>query len=57
MVAVWDGSHHTPARAEPDNPEAERGRGLLLVETLSEQWGVLTPERSSGKVVWALMTA
>jgi hypothetical protein len=56
MVAVWDGSHHRPARAVPDNPEAERGRGLLLVETLSAEWGVLTPERSSGKVVWAVMT-
>jgi histidine kinase-like protein len=56
MTAVWDGSHHRPARAEPDDPEAERGRGLLLVETLSEKWGVHTPARSSGKVVWAVMT-
>jgi hypothetical protein len=56
MAAVWDGSHHRPARAVPDDPEAERGRGLLLVETLSEQWGVHTPARSSGKVVWAVLT-
>jgi hypothetical protein len=56
MAAVWDGSHHRPARAVPDDPEADHGRGLLLVETLSENWGVHTPERSSGKVVWAVMT-
>jgi hypothetical protein len=56
MAAVWDGSHHRPTRALPD-PEAERGRGLLLVETLSAEWGVHTPARSSGKVVWAVMTA
>ncbi len=54
MAAVWDASHHRPARAVPDDPEAERGRGLLLVETLSENWGVQT--RGSGKIVWAVMT-
>jgi hypothetical protein len=57
VAAVWDGSNHRPARAAPDDPEADHGRGLLLVETLSEEWGVHTPERSSGKVVWAVMTA
>jgi hypothetical protein len=56
MAAVWDASHHRPTRAAPDDPEADHGRGLLLVETLSEKWGVHTPERSSGKVVWAVMT-
>jgi hypothetical protein len=55
MTAVWDGSHHRPARAMTDDPEAERGRGLLLVEMLSEKWGVQT--RGSGKVVWAVMMA
>jgi anti-sigma regulatory factor (Ser/Thr protein kinase) len=55
VAAVWDGSDRRPARAVPDDPEAERGRGLLLVETLSAEWGVLAPERSSGKVVWAVL--
>jgi hypothetical protein len=54
MAAVWDASHHRPTRAAPDDPEADHGRGLLLVETLSEKWGVQT--RGSGKVVWAVMT-
>ena len=56
MAAVWDGSHHRPAHAEPADPGADHGRGLLLVDTLSEEWGVHTPARSSGKVVWAVMT-
>jgi hypothetical protein len=54
MTAVWDGSNHRPARAVPDDPDADHGRGLLLVETLSENWGVQT--RGSGKIVWAVMT-
>jgi anti-sigma regulatory factor (Ser/Thr protein kinase) len=56
VAAVWDGSDRRPARAVLDDPEGERGRGLLLVETLSAEWGVLTPERSNGKVVWAVLT-
>jgi anti-sigma regulatory factor (Ser/Thr protein kinase) len=56
VAAVWDGSDRMPARTMPDDPEAERGRGLLLVETLSAEWGVHTPARSSGKVVWAVLT-
>jgi anti-sigma regulatory factor (Ser/Thr protein kinase) len=56
VAAVWDASDRRPAPAVPDDPEAESGRGLLLVKMLSAAWGVLTPERSSGKVVWAAMT-
>jgi anti-sigma regulatory factor (Ser/Thr protein kinase) len=56
VTAVWDGSDRMPARAVPDDLEAEGGRGLLLVETLSAKWGVHTPARSNGKVVWAVMT-
>ena len=56
VTAVWDGSDRMPARTVPDDPEAEGGRGLLLVETLSAKWGVHTPARSNGKVVWAVMT-
>ena len=36
--------------------EAESGRGLLLVEHLSAQWGCYLPEASAGKVVWAIVT-
>jgi anti-sigma regulatory factor (Ser/Thr protein kinase) len=54
LVQVWDGNDRRPERKEVDL-EAVGGRGLLLVETLSAEWGTYAPERSSGKVVWALV--
>jgi hypothetical protein len=56
LVQVWDANHLLPVRQEPEL-EAEHGRGLLLVEYLSERWGAFRPEGSSGKIVWALCTA
>jgi anti-sigma regulatory factor (Ser/Thr protein kinase) len=54
LVQVWDGSDRRPERKDVDL-EAVGGRGLLLVEALSAEWGTYVPERSSGKVVWALV--
>jgi anti-sigma regulatory factor (Ser/Thr protein kinase) len=55
LVQVWDSSRIKPRRR--DAPiEAESGRGLLLVEHLSAQWGCYLPEASAGKVVWAIAT-
>ena len=53
MIGVWDGDHHrpTPLNAGLD---AEAGRGLLLVETLSAQWGCYVPDGQDGKIVWAV---
>lgn len=50
-VAVSDGSHLLP-QWTPASPAATSGRGLLLVERLSSNWGA---ERlaAGGKVVWA----
>jgi hypothetical protein len=53
-VQVWDGSDQQPAR-QPADPGAESGRGLLLVESVSDAWGSYRPPRSSGKVVWATL--
>jgi anti-sigma regulatory factor (Ser/Thr protein kinase) len=53
LVLVWDGSPLQPERQEPE-AEAESGRGLLLVETLSVGWGSFVPDGGRGKVVWAL---
>ncbi len=53
VIQVWDANEQMPARQDPA-PDAERGRGLLLVESLSAEWGSYTPEMSSGKVVWAV---
>jgi anti-sigma regulatory factor (Ser/Thr protein kinase) len=53
MISVWDGDHHMPI---PRNPslEDESGRGLLLVHSLSTQWGCYTGNGQGGKIVWAL---
>jgi len=55
LVQVWDSSRETPLRQDMAR-EAESGRGLLLVEHLSAQWGCYLPEAPAGKVVWAIVT-
>jgi len=52
LVEVWDKSMRAPMfkRAGPDEPG---GRGLMLVEALSEQWSWEVVPGWSGKVVWA----
>ncbi|MGI5469585.1 ATP-binding protein [Streptomyces sp. CA-132043] len=39
----------------PSDADAEHGRGLLLVGTLADKWGV--GERNPGKVVWCEFAA
>jgi anti-sigma regulatory factor (Ser/Thr protein kinase) len=53
VVFVWDASPLPPARADP-GADAESGRGLLLVEALSERWGHFGYD-GGGKVVWAAL--
>jgi anti-sigma regulatory factor (Ser/Thr protein kinase) len=53
LVQVWDDCRRRPEPREP-GPDAETGRGLLLVEALSAEWGVFEMEGQPGKVVWAL---
>jgi anti-sigma regulatory factor (Ser/Thr protein kinase) len=52
VVFVWDASPLSPARADP-GADAESGRGLLLVEALSDRWGHFDYD-GGGKVVWAV---
>jgi anti-sigma regulatory factor (Ser/Thr protein kinase) len=54
LIQVWDDNPETPSWQEVD-PEAESGRGLLLVERLSARWGTYTPDGWTGKVVWAIV--
>jgi hypothetical protein len=56
VVQVWDGNHQAPV-IRGTALDAESGPGLLLVESLSAGWGSYTPEKSSGKVVWAAVDA
>ncbi|HYZ57556.1 MAG TPA: ATP-binding protein [Streptosporangiaceae bacterium] len=52
LILVWDISPHPPVRTDVAD-DAETGRGLLLVDAISEQWDWYVPEDSGGKVVWA----
>lgn len=52
-ILVWDANPQPPVRTQVDD-EAETGRGLLLVEAVSQRWGWYAPRDTTGKVVWAL---
>ena len=49
VIRVWDGSADMPTRQDA-GPESEHGRGLMLVGSLSKQWGACV--KPAGKVVW-----
>jgi hypothetical protein len=53
LIQVWDGDIHGPERKDV-GPDAEAGRGLLLIDTLSTQWGWYAPDGQGGKIVWAV---
>lgn len=53
-VEVWDRGDGSPVLAEQTD-DAEGGRGLFLVETVSEKWGVHRPA-VGGKIVWAKLS-
>jgi anti-sigma regulatory factor (Ser/Thr protein kinase) len=55
LIQVWDSCQRKPERQDP-GLEAESGRGLLLVEALSSEWGSFADNRCDGKPVWALLT-
>jgi anti-sigma regulatory factor (Ser/Thr protein kinase) len=52
-VAVYDAGAEMPRRApvQPD-PRSPSGRGLVLVDALADQWGVVPAEPPPGKTVW-----
>jgi Histidine kinase-like ATPase domain len=59
VCAVADPGAGIPVLREPDQLE-ESGRGLLVVASLSDQWGYCPApehEESEGKVVWAAFGA
>lgn len=51
-IHVWDGNSQMPARRDPE-PDAEGGRGLLLVDALGTHWGAYRTD--NGKVVWVII--
>jgi anti-sigma regulatory factor (Ser/Thr protein kinase) len=56
LVVVWDASPRPSARVEADD-DAESGRGLLLVEAISSQWGWYPTQEIGGKATWAVTAA
>jgi anti-sigma regulatory factor (Ser/Thr protein kinase) len=52
VIRVWDGADQMPVRRSA-RCDAECGHGLLLVESLSSDWG--SCKKANGKVVWAMI--
>ena len=52
IIEVWDPVSARPATAKAMDPDAENGRGMLIVEALSAQWNSYDPAEG-GKWVWA----
>jgi anti-sigma regulatory factor (Ser/Thr protein kinase) len=56
LIEVWDSNVQPPTIHELENDfpalDAESGRGLFLVETLSERWGWYPTRNPQGKVTW-----
>jgi hypothetical protein len=56
ICAVADPSADVPSPRRPDWQD-EAGRGLLVVASLSDQWGCCAAPDRQGKVVWAAFAA
>lgn len=54
-IFVWDTCAQPPVKTHADGA-AENGRGLVLVETLSADWGWYPAKDMGGKVVWCVVT-
>ncbi|KPI28074.1 putative anti-sigma regulatory factor, serine/threonine protein kinase [Actinobacteria bacterium OK074] len=51
IVEVTDPDVRPPLKPSPVSPDSEGGRGLLIVENVSKEWGYYFPP-TGGKVVW-----
>jgi len=54
VILVWDAGPQPPVRLDAGD-DAENGRGLLLVDAVSTDWGWQFPPDMGGKTVWALL--
>jgi len=53
LIQVWDDDNRHPV-CQRAGPDAEAGRGLLLIESLSVRWGCYMLDAQGGKIVWAV---
>ena len=56
LVEVWDENARLPESTDPGLAD-ESGRGLMLVEALTERWGWDVSQSGRGKIVWALVAS
>jgi anti-sigma regulatory factor (Ser/Thr protein kinase) len=56
VIEVWDQAAGTPVIREAADELGESGRGLMLVDAISAQWGWRPLLERSGKCVWAVLT-
>jgi anti-sigma regulatory factor (Ser/Thr protein kinase) len=57
LIEVWDGNAQAPTPSSASET-ADGGRGLLLVDSLSSQWGWVFPRWEwGGKITWAIASA
>ncbi|MFE5816945.1 ATP-binding protein [Streptomyces sp. NPDC056479] len=54
VCAVIDPSDHPPVYPHTSDPLDEHGRGLRIIDALSEHWG-WTRRHPMGKTVWAML--
>lgn len=54
VCAVTDPSDHPPVYPHTSDPFDEHGRGLRIIDSLSEHWG-WTRRHPMGKTVWAML--
>jgi anti-sigma regulatory factor (Ser/Thr protein kinase) len=55
VLRVWDASDEMPVQQEA-GPGDDGGRGLMIIEALSADWGAYR-KAEGGKVVWAMITS
>jgi anti-sigma regulatory factor (Ser/Thr protein kinase) len=56
LVLVWDPSSRAPVLAD-SGQDAENGRGLQIVQAVSQLWDWYRPQNTTGKIVWALASS
>jgi hypothetical protein len=55
MIVVWDANPRPPVRTDAGEDD-ETGRGLILVDAISQRWDWNDTPDTGGKAVWCIVT-